>query len=215
MKKILSFILAIMLTFNVGLIAFAYQDEAIQKPLTKQQAEELAIDFLIHDGCFHRTNLTIYNDNKFYTNVPAYEVVSTARLKSGELVTYTTYVDQYSGKIYYRTAQFERNIAPLTKREALEYAYKVLCISEEGTTLLTNRETTNSSLETVYQFTFCKNTFTRYDCTINAETGFIDKVSAGAPANIIERILLLLQMLISKINIFNQYNGSILGGLLK
>ncbi len=207
MKKALSFILAIILTLNIGLFAFAVQDEDIQEPLTKQEAEALAIDFVVHDGCFHNTALTIYNDNKFYTNVPAYEVVSTARLKSGDVVTYTTYVDQYTGKIYYRTAQFERNIAPLTKREALEYAYKVLCITEEGTTLLTSRETTNTFSETVYQFTFCKNTFVRYDCTINAENGFIDKVSVGTPSNIVERILLLFKMLIARINILGRLDG--------
>lgn len=214
MKKTLSFILAIILTLNIGVFAFAAQEDTL-KPISKQAAEEYAIDFLVHDGCFHSTTLTTYNDNKFYENVPAYEVISTARLKSGELVTYTTYVDLYTGKIYYRTAQFERNIAPLTKKEALEYAYKVLCISEEGTTLLSSKESSLSSAETVYQFTFCKNTFTKYDCTIYAETGFIDKVSVGTPSNIIERLLLLLQMLVAKINIFNKYDGSILGGLLK
>ena len=194
MKKALSFILALILILNVGVSAFALQDESIQKPLTQQEAEELAIDFVIHDGCFHNTKLTIYNDNRFYTNVPAYEVISTCRLKSGDIVTYTTYVDQYTGKVYYRTAQFERNIAPLTKREALEYAYKVLCITEEGTTLLSSKETVNSFSESVYEFTFCKNTFMRYDCIINAENGLIDKVSAGAPSNIIERLLLLLKI---------------------
>ena len=214
MKKILSLVLAIILTLNVGVFAFATQEDTLN-PISKQKAEALAIDFLIHDGCFHSTTLTTYSDNKFYENVPAYEVISTARLKSGELVTYTTYVDLYTGKIYYRTAQFERNIAPLTKKQALEYAYKVLCITEEGTNLLSSKETSLSSYETVYQFTFCKNTFTKYECTISAETGFVDKVSVGTPTNIIERILLLLQVLIARINIFNQYNGSILGGLIK
>ena len=201
MKKALSLILAIILTLNVGLIAFATQDEELQTPLTQSEAESLAIDFVEKTSCYHQTKETTYSDGKFYTDVPVYEVISTVGLKSGEIVNYTTYVDKFTGKIYYRTAEFKRNIAPLTKSQALEYAYKVLCITEDNTTLLTNKQTKNESSETVYQFTFCQDTFKRYDCTINAVTGFIDKVSVGTPSNFVERIILLFKMLIAKFRI--------------
>ena len=201
MKKALSLILAIILTLNVGLIAFATQDDELQTYLTKSEAESLAVDFVEKTSCYHQTKETTYSDGKFYSNVPVYEVISTVGLKSGDIVDYTTYVDKYTGKIYYRTAKFQRIMTPLSKKEALQYAYKVLCITEDNTTLLTEKQTKNEFSETVYQFTFCQSSFKRYDCTINAVTGFIDKVSVGTPSNIVERIILLFKMLIAKFRI--------------
>ena len=109
MKKALSFILAIILTFSVGLVAFASQEEvpSNQKPITTQQAEALAVDFLIDSTYSHKTVSTLYNDYKFYTDLPVYEVTSDVTLKSGDKVVYTTYVDQYSGKVVYRNAQLK------------------------------------------------------------------------------------------------------------
>lgn len=206
MKKALSFILAIILTFSVGLVAFASQEEvpSNQKPITTQQAEALAVDFLIDSTYSHKTVSTLYNDYKFYTNLPVYEVTSDVTLKSGDKVVYTTYVDQYSGKVVYRNAQLKNVMLPLTKSEAIEYAYKVLSITPDGTVKITDKETTNQLSQKVYQFTFCKSNLIRYDCSLNAETGFIDKVSVGKPANLVERILLLFKMLLAKINILGK-----------
>jgi hypothetical protein len=207
MKKALSLIIAIILTLSIGIIALAVENEELQEPLTEKEAEEIATEFLICDKLSNDTSVTFYSDYKFYTDVPVYEVITRAKLKSGEEVVYTTYVDKFDGRIYYRTAQFSDNIAPLTRKEAIQYAYKVLCINEENTTKITDKISTNDMYETLYQFTFCNTKLVRYDCVINADTGFIDKVSAGSPSNIVERIILLFKLLFANINILDRFEG--------
>ena len=102
MKKTLSLILAIILTFSMSTLAFA--GEAVA--LTKDEAKAKAVEHINYDSEVSLATYALsgtFNDD-IQGTVEVYNVTSTLVLKTGRTVTYYTVVDKYNGKIYYQKA---------------------------------------------------------------------------------------------------------------
>ena len=79
LKKTLSLILALTLTFTMGVFAFATDSALPNEPVTKEEAEIIALECL----SFKNQTSIVYEDE--YDYIPAYKVISTVVLHSNPL----------------------------------------------------------------------------------------------------------------------------------
>ena len=208
MKKTLSLILAIILTFSMSTLAFAGDAVA----LTKEEARAKAIAH-VHYEKEYEVGTYVLNDT--YTDdlqgeVEVYDVTSRLLLFSGRTVTYNTKVDKYSGKIYYQKATIVDLPAlfDFSEDTALNLAIEVLGVNKDNTSVLS--ETPNS--DGSYSFVFVEGYSQKYECTVvksnlavvvdNINVSLYNQESVTS-TNIVERIVLVLKVLIAKLNITN------------
>lgn len=200
-QKSLSLILALLLTFSVGIFAFAADTDDELVPVTKKEAEQIALQYL----SYANQNSFIYEDEYNYT--PAYKVVSTVVLDNNKVITFVCYVDKYEGDVLYRTGTYVgldiNPLNPLTQEEALNYAITAFGANKDNVVVLTNEKLVNGNGDVVYHFLFCEDVFERNECTVVAKSGFIDNIKISKPSNIVDRLVLMIKVLIAKFSLFN------------
>ena len=141
MKKTLSLILAIILTFSMGIVAFAEEPVA----LTKDEAKAKAVEHVNFDSELAAIATSGTYNHDAEGTVEVYNITSTLFLKSGKTAIYKTTIDKYTGKIYNQSATviaFEsillRNI---TAEQACSLAIEALGLNESTSLkVLTNEE---------------------------------------------------------------------------
>lgn len=227
MKKALSLILALILTFSMGTLAFAEEAVAI----TKEEAKAKAIAHVKYEQEIELPLLSsvvsdTYNDS-IQGTVEIYKVTSNLLLYSGKTVTYTTYVDKYNGKIYYQKATIVDlpSIVELTEDQALSLALEALGVNKDNTSVLSRTATDGKA---PYSFVFVEGYSEKYECTVKKAdllSVVVDdiKVSkysepdsgASGLSGIIERIVLAIKVLISKLNPENLLSKISAADLLK
>ncbi len=206
MKKTLSLILAILLTFSMA--SFAFAEEAAS--ITKDQAKELARQHLTYNTVILEYAV---EDGQVYT------VVSNLRLNSSRIIEFTSTVDKFSGKICSQSADFKDPLAILTKNISIEKAYalaiEALGLNEANLSVLTEEAVTTENGKDAYHFIFCEGYYKTYECTVMKSDGFIDDIKVEEPTNIIQRLILTIKVLISKINVTNILENISAADLLK
>lgn len=229
MKKALSLILAILLTFSMASFAFA---EGEATALTKEQARAKAIAHVKYDtelslGSFTTTGT--YNDD-FQGEVEVYNVTSSLLLYSGKTVTYYTIVDKYSGRIYYQKATIVDlpSILELTEDQALSLALEVLGVNKDNTSVLSKNTIDTAGGKKVYQFVFVEGFSEKYECTVSkgelvsvvVDDIKVSKYNEPTDTNsgfsaIIEKIVLAIKVLLAKLNPENLLSKISAADLLK
>ncbi len=201
LKKTLSLILALTLTFTMGVFAFATDSALPDEPVTKEEAEIIALECL----SFKNQTSIVYEDE--YDYIPAYKVISTVVLHSNRVITFVCYVDKAEGDILYRTGSYIgldiNPLDPLTQNEALNYAITAFGADKDKVVVLTSETLVNDKGETVYHFVFCEDVFERNECTVTADTGFIDDIKIKVPTNVFDRLVLMIRVFIAKFNLFS------------
>ena len=214
MKKTLSLILALILTFSMGIVAFA--DEAVA--LTKDEAKAKAVAHVNYDS---EIALGTYVTSGTYNHdaegqIEVYNVTSTLLLKTGKTVVYKTVVDKYTGKIYSQSANvlditsiFFKNI---TMEQACALAIEALGLNESNTSVISKQEIVTADGKAAYQLVFVEGFSEQYECTVIKYDGAIEDIKVSkynepttdSPlsgiSNIIERIILIFKVLIAKLN---------------
>lgn len=210
MKKALSLILALILTFSMGTLAFA--EEAVA--LTKEEAKAKALAHVRYEQEIPLTSFiaTGTHNDSIQGTVEVYNVTSSLLLYSGKTVTYYTTVDKYNGKIYYQKATIVDlpSIVELTEDQALSLALEALGVNKDNTSVLSRTATDGKA---PYSFVFVEGYSEKYECTVKKAdllSVVVDdiKVSkysepdsgASGLSGIIERIVLAIKVLIAKLN---------------
>lgn len=202
MKKLLSLILALILTFSLGLFAFAEQ------PVTVNEAKSLAIQYLGYE----KVITSVAREDTYYHSyegeVPVYNVITELKLNSGRTLVLSSYVDMYSGKVYEHTAYFKGFEALLTRNisqdEAYQLALEAFGPDKNDIVVLKKESVVTEDGEVAYHFIFCEDYFERHECTVRAKNGFIEDITINYPSNIIDRIILMFKVLIAKLNILGR-----------
>ena len=210
MKKTLSLILAIILTFSMGTLAFA--GEAVA--LTKDEAKAKAVEHVNYDS---EVSLATYAlsgtyDDDIQGTVEVYNVTSTLVLKTGRTVTYYTVVDKYNGKIYYQKATVVDlpSIFDLTEDTALSLAIEVLGLNESNTSVLSTNGTEGKA---PFSFVLVEGFSQKYECTVKkgdllyVVVDYIkvskynnDSSENSGISGLIEKIVLIFKVLVAKLN---------------
>lgn len=198
-SKVLSLILALILIFSAMPFAFA-ADEYESDVVTKAEAEEIALEHFT----FKNQTSIVYDTDYDYS--PAYKVISTVVLSNNRVVTFICYVDKYSGDVLYRTGSyvgFDINpLDPLTQEEALNYVMAAFGANSDDVVVLTKERVVTDDGEIAYHFIFCENVFERNECTVIADTGFIDNITVTWPTNVVDRLVLMIRVFIARFNLF-------------
>lgn len=199
LKQILSLVLALILTFSVASFAFAAD---LTAEITKEDAEEIALEHL----SFKNQSSIVYEDVYNYTE--AYKVISTVVLETNKVVTFICFVSK-DGDVLYRSADYLVSTVspfnPLTQAEALDYAVEALGADPNKVVVLT-KETVNYEGSLAYHFLFCENTFERNECYVDADTGSILDIKVTWPSNVVDRLVLMIRVFITRFNLFNFIN---------
>ena len=204
LKKSVFLILAILLTFSIGLFAFAADSsDSEATPISKEDAEFIAVEYIRKNTCRHITSDDIYSDGVYYNNKEVYKVMSIVTLEDNTGITYITYVDKYTGRVYDRTAKYALPIAtiftPLTEDEAFDYVLKALCAIEDKVVVLKKQANLNKSGKVEsYSFEFAENFYEHHKCTIYVNNGDMEDIEISVPTNIVDRIVLLIRVLTAK-----------------
>lgn len=200
-KKTLSLILALTLAFGLSALAFATDTTTPAEPITKEEAETIALQYL----SFKNQTSIVYADE--YDYIPAYKVISTVVLHNNKVITFVCYVDKTEGDVLYRTGSYVgldiNPLDPLTQNEALNYAIAAFGANKDKVVVLTSETLVNEKGETVYHFLFCEDVFERNECTITADTGFIDDIKITKPTNVFDRLVLMIRVFIARFNLFS------------
>ncbi len=200
MKKILSLILAILMTFSVASIAFAA--DVTQFAIPEDEAEAKAMMYIEYKYCTPKTTETTYSDNSV-SNVDVYKVTLLTSLEDNTVITYIAYIDKYDGTVYNKTADYALPIAtafnPLTADEAFNYTLKALCAEKEDVIVLKNEEIKENGKVVGYSYEFVEDFYIKHKAKIDVNTGFIDNISIYEPVNIIDRIILMIKVLFAKL----------------
>ena len=200
-KKTLSLILALTLAFGLSALAFATDTTTPAEPITKEEAETIALQYL----SFKNQTSIVYTDE--YDYIPAYKVISTVVLHNNKVITFVCYVDKTEGDVLYRTGSYVgldiNPLDPLTQNEALNYAIAAFGANKDKVVVLTSETLVNEKGETVYHFLFCEDVFERNECTITADTGFIDDIKITKPTNVFDRLVLMIRVFIARFNLFS------------
>ena len=136
MKKLLSLILAILLTFSIATVAFAAEGGVVTPkiPISEDEAEAKAMMYIEYKYCNPLTIETLYSD-KSVTDKEVYKVTLLTTLEDNTGITYVAYIDKYDGTVYNKTATYTIPIAtvfsPLTADEAFDYSLKALCAEKK------------------------------------------------------------------------------------
>ena len=198
-NKALSFVLAIILAFSVSSFAFA-ADELENTPLTKAEAEEIALQHLT----FKNQTSMVYDSEYNYT--PAYKVISTVVLANNKVVIFICYIDKDTEKVLYRNGSYINSgitpLNPLTQEEALNFAISTFGANKNDVVVLTKEKVITDDGDLAYHFIFCENVFERNECTVIADTGFIDDISIRMPANFVDRLVLMIRVFIARFDLF-------------
>ena len=200
-KKALSLILALTLAFGLSALAFATDTTTPAEPITKEEAETIALQYL----SFKNQTSIVYTDE--YDYIPAYKVISTVVLHNNKVITFVCYVDKVEGDVLYRTGSYVgldiNPLDPLTQNEALNYAIAAFGANKDKVVVLTSETLVNEKGETLYHFLFCEDVFERNECTITADTGFMDDIKITKPANVFDRLVLMIRVFIARFNLFS------------
>lgn len=200
-KKTLSLILALTLAFGLSALAFATDTTTPAEPITKEEAETIALQYL----SFKNQTSIVYTDE--YDYIPAYKVISTVVLHNNKVITFVCYVDKTEGDVLYRTGSYVgldiNPLDPLTQNEALNYAIAAFGANKDKVVVLTSETLVNEKGETVYHFLFCEDVFERNECTITADTGFMDDIKITKPTNVFDRLVLMIRVFIARFNLFS------------
>ena len=222
MKKTLSVILAILMMFSMATFAFAEEATA----LTKDQALAKAIAHVKYDSEISLGTYAItgtYNDD-FQGEVEVYNVTSTLILTSGRTVVYKTVIDKYSGKIYYQSANVLSLLTyNLTVDQAYSLALEALGVNQDNTVSFTKEAVVTADGKDAYHFVFCEGYSQQYECTVMKTDGTIEDIkisqynddSTNSISGILERIVLFIKVLISKLSISNLLEKISAADLLK
>ena len=217
MKKTISLILALILAFSMCIVAFA--EDAVA--LTKDEAKAKAVAHINYDS---EISLGTYVTSGTYNHdaegqIEVYNVTSNLLLKSGKTAIYKTVVDKYTGKIYSQSANilditsiFIKNI---TIDQAYSLALEAMGVDKDNTSSLTKKEITTADGKAAYHFVFVEGFSEQFECTVIKYDGAIEDIkvskynepSTDSPLSgitgIIERIILAIKVLISKLSITN------------
>lgn len=200
-KKTLSLILALTLAFGLSALAFATDTTTPAEPITKEEAETIALQYL----SFKNQTSIVYTDE--YDYIPAYKVISTVVLHNNKVITFVCYVDKTEGDVLYRTGSYVgldiNPLDPLTQNEALNYAIAAFGANKDKVVVLTSETLVNEKGETVYHFLFCEDVFERNECTITADTGFMDDIKISKPTNVFDRLVLMIRVFIARFDLFS------------
>lgn len=200
-KKTLSLILALTLAFGLSALAFATDTTTPAEPITKEEAETIALQYL----SFKNQTSIVYTDE--YDYIPAYKVISTVVLHNNKVITFVCYVDKTEGDVLYRTGSYVgldiNPLDPLTQNEALNYAIAAFGANKDKVVVLTSETLVNEKGETVYHFLFCEDVFERNECTITADTGFMDDIKITKPTNVFDRLVLMIRVFIARFDLFS------------
>lgn len=201
LKKTLSIVLAILLVFSAGAFAFAADTTDDVSTISKSDAEEIALRYLT----FKNQTSIVYED--VYEYAPAYKVISTVVLNNNKVITFVCYVSKDEGDVLYRTGNYVgldiNPFNPLTQEEALNYAIAAFGADKENVVVLTKETLINDEGERVYHFLFCEDVFERNECTVTADSGYIDNIKITKPTNIIDRLVLMIRVLIARFDLFS------------
>lgn len=201
MKKFLSLILVVLLTFSVATVAFGADSTKI--PMSKEEAETKALMYIE----YKYYNSTIKEDNDYsddsVSGKEIYKVTLFTTLEDNTRIDYVAYIDKYSGTVYNKTALYTIPIAtvftPLSEEKAFEYSLKALCAEKEDVIILKKNEVKENGKVVSYSFEFVENFYIKHKCTIDTKTGFIENISIAEPSNIIDRIILMIRVLFAKL----------------
>jgi hypothetical protein len=217
MKKTLSLILALILTFSMSLVAFA--EDAVA--LTKDEAKAKAVAHINYDS---EIPLGTYVTSGTYNHdaegqIDVYNVTSTLLLKTGKTAVYKTTVDMYTGKIYSQSANFLDILSIFNKNISMDQAYSLaleaMGVDKANTSSLSKQEITTADGKVAYHFVFVEGFSEQYECTVIKYDGAIEDIKVSkynepttdSPlsglTNIFERIILIFKVLISKLNPVN------------
>ena len=201
MKKLLSLVLAILMTFSVATIAFAA--DSTQIFFSEDEAEAKAkmyIEYKYYTPIIDRNEL--YSDDSM-SDKEVYKITLITTLEDNTLINYIAYIDKDDGTVYNRTADYALPIAssrnPLTADEAFNYTLKALCAEKENVIVLKSNEITENGKVVAYSYEFVEDFYVKHKCTIDVKTGFIDNISIAEPVNIIDRIILMIRVLLAKL----------------
>lgn len=215
MKKTLSLILALILTFSMGTLAFAGETA-----LTRDEAKAIAIKHINYDRASNLATAIsgTYKDD-LQGEVEVYNVTSTLVLKSGSIFIYETVVDKYSGKIYYQKATrsildptYLLNIN-LTLDAAYDVALDVVGVNKDNTVAFTKEPTKTADGKDAYHFVFVEGYSLKYECTVIKSNGAVEDIKVSQYNNessessgigsLLERIVLVFKVLIAKLSLSN------------
>lgn len=213
MKKTLSLILALILTFSMGTLAFAAETATA---LTKDQAKAAAVAHVNYDSEYALGTYVLsgtYTDD-IQGTVEVYNVTSTLLLKSGRTVVYKTVVDKYNGKIYYQEADIKDITSLFLKNITMEQAYSLaieaLGVNADNTVLISQQAIVTDNGNDAYQFVFVEGYSQKFECTVMKYDGSIENIKVSkytvestedlSVSNILEKIILIFKVLIAKLN---------------
>ena len=198
MKKTLSLILAIILTFSMATFAFAGETATA---LTKDEAKSIALKYLDYSD---EASLIL---NTTYNGHDVYNITSTLLLKSGRYIIFTTIVDEYTGKIYDQKADFKGLSMIFTKNITMEKAFDLAIeafdVNKDNTVVITQEAIVTESGEDAYHFIFSEGNSLKYECTVMKYDGSIENITIKESQSIIERIILAIRAFLSKLSISN------------
>ena len=204
LNKTISLILALMLTFSFATLSFATDETLTDDVITEDDAKAIALQYL----SYKNATSIVYEDEYDFT--PAYKVISTVVLYNNKVITFVCYIDKLEGDVLYRTGSYVgldiNPLDPLTQNEALNYAISAVGANKEKVVVLTNETLVNDKGETVYHFLFCEDVFERNECTVTADTGFMDNIRITKPTNIVDRLVLMIRVFIARFNLFSFIN---------
>ena len=228
MKKTLSLILALILTFSMSTLAFAAETTTA---LTADQAKAAAIAHVNYDS---EVGLLTYAVSDTYTDdiqgtVEVYNVTSTLSLKSGRTVVYKTLVDKYSGKIYYQEADIKGLTTIFVKNITIEQAYSLaleaLGVNPENTVALTQQAVVAENGNDAYHFVFVEGYSQKFECTVMKYDGSIKDIKVSkytvessndlSVSNILQKFILIFKVIIAKLNPANLLDKISANDLLK
>ena len=194
LTKTLSLILAILLTFSVATVSFAVD----ATPIAKEEAEVKALEYIRYNNCNSIITDDVYSDAE-NVNKAIYKVTSLVTLEDNTAVTYVAYVDKYDGTVYNRTANFIKPTLNLTENEAFQLALKALCANEEDIVVFKRANITENGEVVGYSYEFVEDFYVKHKCNVDAKTGFIDNIVIVEPVNIIDRIILMIKVLFTRL----------------
>lgn len=206
LKKSLSLILAILLTFSVATVSFAVEGGLTDAnvPIHEDEAKIKALEYLnAKNGHYYQTITTKYYSDDEVSGKEVYVVTTTLQLEDGTAMEYKAYIDKYDATVYNKTAEYIFPIAtiltPLTADEAFDYTLKALCANKEDVVVLKTTEIKENGKTVGYSYEFVENFYTKHKATIDVNSGFIDNIVIVEPVNIIDRIILMIKVLFARL----------------
>ena len=204
MKKLISLILAVLLTFSVVGVAFAAESSVPSNSYTMTEEEAIAKAKMYIEYKYYNADVDdyVYSDDSV-TNKETYEVFLAVTLEDNTRVNYTAYIDKYDGTVYNKKAYYVIPIAtvftPLTADEAFDYTLKALCAEKENVIVLKKNEVKENDKVVSYSYEFVENFYIKHKATIDVNTGLIENISIAEPVNIIDRIILMIKVLFARL----------------